>query len=90
MDSPAFSIQGAADVHRGGNQRQVRESLREVSEGLPRQTDLLRVQAEVIRVSQHLFEGQSRFLEPAGARESLRQPERAHREGSLLAADSVG
>src|SRR5438034_7211863 len=71
------SVELTVQIEGGADQRQVREGLREVAELLARRPDLLRVQADVVRVGEHLLERQSRLVEPPGASERLYPPERA-------------
>src|SRR5215213_11339788 len=77
------------DVDGGADQGQVGERLWEVPERLAGWADLLGVQPEVVRVSEHLLERQARLVEAAGAGERLDPPEGADREGPLLALQPV-
>src|SRR3954470_2307471 len=86
MCSPELSVEGVG----GADQREVREGLGEVAELLAGRPDLLGVQAEVVGVGLHLLERQAGVVEPAGAREGLDVPERADREGALVAPQAVG
>src|ERR1700752_2618394 len=79
----AVQVEGRAD------EREVREGLREVSQELARPPDLLGVEPEVIRVREHLFEGEARLVQPPRARECLDVPERADRERPLLPFEAV-
>src|SRR5918998_5578899 len=79
----------AVQVYRRADERQVREGLREVAEGLPRVPDLLGVEFEVIGVGEHLFQGEARLVETSGPREALDEPERAQVEAALAAFQSV-
>ena len=72
------------------DQRQVGERLREVAQRLAGRADLLGVEAEVVRVGEHLLERQPRLVEPPRPRQRLDVPERADREGALVAAQPVG
>src|SRR5262245_4831835 len=75
----------AVEVVGGADQCEVREGLREVAELFACRADLLGVEPDVVRVAEHLLEGQPRLVEPPRARECLDPPERAHREGRLSA-----
>ena len=59
------------------------ESLGKVSEGFPVRADLLGVEAEVIRVAQHLLEEEAGLFESAGTGQRFDQPERADAEQSM-------
>ncbi len=48
------------------------------------------VEADVIRVAEHLLKRQPRLVQPAGASERLRVSEGADRKGALLAAEPIG
>src|SRR3712207_6709633 len=65
------------EVEGGAYEGQVRERLREISQGLAVGSDLLRVQPQVVRITQHLLEDEPGFFEPARAGERLDKPERA-------------
>ena len=52
----------AVEVVGGADEREVREGLREVAEVLAAWTELLGVQAEVVRVAEHLLEDESRSI----------------------------
>jgi hypothetical protein len=85
----SVAVQGAVQVRRRADQGQMGEGLREVAQGLPRSADLLRVQAEVVGVGEHLLEDGPGFLQPAGPGERLDVPERAEVEGALTVGDTV-
>src|SRR5581483_6953420 len=73
------------DERRRVDQRQVRETLREVAEELAaRGVDLLRVEADVVRELEQLLHRLARLLDAADARERLDEPERAREERALL------
>src|SRR5215217_4953841 len=78
-----------AEVVGGADERQVREGLREVAQGLAAGSDLLRVEAEVVGVAEHLLEDEPGFFQPPRARERLDKPERAQVERTFLAHESV-
>src|SRR5262249_31572354 len=78
------------EVDRGADQRQVGERLREVPEQLAARADLLGVEAEVVRVGEHLLEREPRFPHAAGARERLYVPEAADRERAFVTVEPVG
>src|SRR5438552_13872793 len=56
--------QRAVQVERSADQCKVRESLREVSQGLAAMTGLFRVEANMVGKAEHPLENQSRFLKP--------------------------
>jgi hypothetical protein len=56
--------QRAVQVERSADQCKVRETLREVSQGLAAMTSLFRVEANMVGKAEHPLENQSRFLEP--------------------------
>src|SRR5437879_1245393 len=59
IDSAGPTGEGAVEVEGGTDERQVREGLREVAEGLAAGPRLLGVQPEVVAVAQHLLEQQT-------------------------------
>src|SRR5215211_2137247 len=78
------------DLRGGGDQADVAERLREVAELLPiGRVNLLRQQAEIVRVARELLEQRLRALELAGLREARDEPERADHERALLASQTV-
>src|SRR5262249_4915452 len=89
MTGQSSSAQIPVEAEGGADQREVRERLGEVSELLAARADLLGVEAEVVRVREHLLEGQPRLVHPAGARERLDVPEAADRERPLVAVEPV-
>src|SRR5262249_3147119 len=81
--------QRAVQVERSADQCKVRESLREVSQGLATMTGLFRIEAKMVGKAEHPLENQSRFLEPrpvvaTGSGHRLDQPKRADVEGAFL------
>ena len=72
-------VQGDGSV----DQRQVGECLREVADLFAGGGDLFGVQADVVRVGQHLLEGQARVVEPARPRKGVDIQECAERERSF-------
>src|SRR6516162_4948259 len=81
--------QRAVQVERSADQCKVRESLREVSQGLAAMPGLFRIEAEMVGETEHPLENQSRFLEPrpvvaTGSGQRLDQPKRADVEGAFL------
>src|SRR5262249_39254941 len=56
--------QRAVQVERSADECKVRESLREVSQGLATMTGLFRIEAKMVGKAEHALENQSRFLEP--------------------------
>src|SRR5262245_13248195 len=81
--------QRAVQVERSADQCKVRESLREVSQGLATMTGLFRIEAKMVGKAEHPLENQSRFLEPrpvvaTGSGQRLDQPKRADVEGAFL------
>src|SRR5690242_7219066 len=83
------SVHGAVEVERGADQRQVGQGLGEVPLLFPGAADLLGVQAQMVGVSEHFLERQTRLLEPPGPGERLDVPERARRERAFPAAHTV-
>src|SRR5687767_11185526 len=81
--------QGAGQVGGGGDQAEVGEGLGEVPQRLPGGAGLLGVQAEMVRVPEHLLEDEPRRAQPREigfsrrADERLHQPEGADVEGAL-------
>src|SRR5262245_30274255 len=80
----------AVEVVGGADKCQVGEGLREVAELFAGRPDLFGVEPDVVRVAEHLLEGQPRLVEPSGAGERLHPPEGAHREGRLPAGEPIG
>ena len=81
--------EGAVEVERGADQRQVGECLREVALLVAGAADLLGVQAEVVGVGEHLLEGQPRVVDaPARARASTHQKEQREKVASSPATPS--
>src|SRR5205814_9900929 len=71
-----------------------RERLGEISQRFCLESGLLCVQAQMIGISKHAFEQQTRLIEPLGsgvtsARERFDQPEGAHVESAFFAGKSV-
>src|SRR2546422_4395292 len=85
----AGSSQLAVEVVGGADQREVGERLREVAEQLAGAPDLLGVEAEMVRVGEHLVEDEQCLVQPARAGKRLDVPERANRERALGALDPV-
>src|SRR5207253_8387747 len=77
------------EVNGGTDQRQVGEGLREVPQRLARSADLLRVEAQVVGVREHLLERETSLVQAPGARERFDVPVRADRERPLLALEPV-
>src|SRR5262245_66248608 len=63
----ATLAQLAIQVHGRADQREVSERLRKVAQRFAARPDLLGVQAEVVRVREHLLERQASFAGPGGA-----------------------
>src|SRR5262245_61930403 len=82
-------VELVVEVDRGGDQGQVAERLREVAQLLPGAADLLGVQAQVVGVGEHLLEDQPRLIQPPRAGQRVDVPERAQREGALVAGQPV-
>src|SRR5262249_27912648 len=81
--------QRAVQVERSADQCKVRESLREVSQGLAAMPSLLCIEAGLFGEAYHPLENQSRLLEPrpvvaAGPGQRLDQPKRTDVEGAFL------
>ncbi len=66
----------------------MRERLREITEVLATVPDLLREQAEVVRIAEHLLEQETRLLEVAGTRQALDVPERSTAGGGSRPPDT--
>src|SRR5262249_30747942 len=81
--------QGTIEVVRSADQAEVREGLREVAEMLTRGSELLGVEAQVVRIAEHLLEVVAGFFELAGACEALGVPERADAERALFRPEPV-
>ena len=82
-------------VEGGANEGQVGERLWEVAEGFAARARLLRVEAQVVAIAQHLFKeqaslGQILRVSPARARQRFHEPKAAHVEGSLHTRQSIG
>src|ERR1700733_15432920 len=88
------AIQIAVQIKCGADQRQVSESLWEIAKRLALGPNLLRVQAQMIRISEHLFKQvagsvQTLGIGGAAARQGLHQPKRAEIECALGALQAV-
>src|SRR5215471_2064065 len=83
-------VELVVEVDRGADQGQVAERLREVAKLLPGGADLLRIQAQVVGVGEHLFEDQPGLLQPPGAGQGVDVPERAQGERAFVAGQPVG
>src|SRR5688572_26432234 len=84
-DSAELAIQvvGRAD------QREMSEGLRKVAELLAGGPDLLRVQPDVVRVGEHLFEGKATLIQAPGAgQRSTHQKEHSEKVASSPASPS--
>src|SRR5918992_1276265 len=93
ITSPA-GAEGAVEVERGADQRQVCERLREVPERLATLPSLLRIETEVVREAGHALEQEPRVVERAalghrGPRQRLDEPEAAHVEGALAPRQAI-
>src|SRR5215471_17406772 len=86
---PRSVVELVVEVDRCVDQRQVAERLREVAELLARRPDLLREQAQVVGVREHLLEDQAGFLQAAGAGQRVGVPEGANGEGALVTEQAV-
>src|SRR5262249_35077383 len=84
-----MSAQGAVEVERCADQRQMGQCLGEVPLLLAGAADLLGIQAQVVGVGEHFLERQPRLVQAPGARERLDVPKRARREGAFGAAYPV-
>src|SRR5215467_7029979 len=82
-------VELAIQVDRGADQRQVAEGLREVPELAAGGVDLLREQAQVVGVGEHLLEDQPGLLQPSGPSQRVDVPERAQRERTLIPGQAV-
>src|SRR6266542_184551 len=83
---PVGAVQPAVQADRRVDEGEVGERLREVADLLAGERDLLRVQAQVVRVGQHLLERLPRSSDLAGAGQRVDVGERAQRERPLRAA----
>src|SRR5438105_3686127 len=86
----ASLVELAVEVDGGADQRQMAEGLREVAELLTGAADLLGEQAQVVGVGLHLLERKPGVVEPPGPGQGVDIPERAQREGALVARQAVG
>src|SRR3954447_19281705 len=77
------------EVDRSRDQREMGECLGKVAEQLARRPDLLGVEAQVVRVGEHLLERQPGLVEPADTRQRLDVPERGDRERPFVALEPV-
>src|SRR5437660_10634839 len=73
-------VERAVEVVTGADQRQVRECLREVAERLPRPADLLGVEADVVRIGEHLLERKTGLFEAPRPRARLDVPDGPDRD----------
>src|SRR5262245_49390663 len=55
-------VKSSIQVVRGADQRQMRECLREISQRLAAGAGLLSIQSHMVRVTEHPFEDQPRFI----------------------------
>src|SRR5215470_5491448 len=79
----------AVQVERGAYQPDVSERLREVTQRFATRTRLLGVQAEVVRVGQHLLEDEAGLLGAARPGQCFHQPERTHIERPLAPSQAI-
>src|SRR5690242_15599956 len=90
VEGIARGTDGPVEVECRTDECEVRQSLRVIAGECTCRPNLLGVEPEVIGVGVHLLEHEFRFFDTTGAREALDIPERAHREGALVAVDTVG
>src|SRR6267154_6230036 len=64
--------------------------LGKISKMLTTWTEFFRIKAEVIGVTDRLFEKEARLLKIAGAREAFHKPERTHIKRPFLARETIG
>src|ERR1700734_2805851 len=83
------AVQGLVQVDGGADQGQVSEGLGEIAERLARVAYLLREQAQVVAVGEHLLEDAPGLVRAAGPGQGLDVPERAEAEGALAVGDAV-
>jgi hypothetical protein len=88
-----LALPRAIEVEGGTDECEVAEGLRRIAELLAGPRDLLGEHGQVVREAQHVLEdvdGQAEVLGLvyAGARHGLDQPEGAHGESALAAADA--
>ena len=86
--------EGPVEIEGSADQSQVGERLREIAKRFAGWAGLFRVDAEMIRITQHLFEEEPGVVKscgvgPAGPSQSLDEPERAHVESSLSARQAI-
>src|SRR5689334_18207032 len=67
----------------------MRKRLREIAQVLPGRPQLLRIQPEVICITQHPFEQEARLTDIARTGKRFDIPEGAHTKGALLSAEPV-
>src|SRR5215470_17941305 len=79
-DLSGAMVELVVEVDRGGDQGQVAERLREVAQLLPGAADLLRIQAQMVGVGEHLLEDEPRLIQPPRAGQDIDVPERAQSE----------
>src|SRR5262249_7478815 len=89
VSEPPPMIEPEVEIHRCIDEGEMTKCLREIPQLLSGTADFLRIESDMIRVGVHLRERQGRFLQPSGARERVDVPERAQREGALVAAQAV-
>src|SRR5690554_5523034 len=88
MPSYAFA-QPAVEVHRSADQSHVCERLWVVSKRFPGRTGLLGIQAEMVRIGEHLFEDEPGLVQTPSAGQRLAQPKGTHIERPFLTRQSV-
>ena len=85
--TPRLRLPSALHVHRGADQREMRERLREVAEQLPAaHVHLLREQAERRAEMEQPLEATLGLLEVTGVGKRVDEPERREEERALVAA----
>lgn len=78
------------NVDRRADQREMRESLRKISQQLSGgRLDLLGEQTHIVGVTRDALEQLARFVECTAEREVVHEPERTQREGRLTARQAV-
>src|SRR5262245_42409388 len=87
-------IKSSIQVVCGADQGQMRKGLWEIPQGLATGAGLLRIQSQMVRVTEHPFEDQSRVIQPgliqaSRAGERFNEPEGADVECSLGAFNPV-
>src|SRR3954470_15549090 len=87
---PSGAIEFAVEGERGADQREMGEGLGKVPDLLSGGVDLFRIESHMVRVCEHLREGEPGVGEPSRTSERVDVEERAEGEGPLGARQAVG